>query len=446
MSEVMVCLRLSLLVILVLPVFSSQDSTGESTTVMERDTGSASVYASILEKLEVAKSEHIKYGLIKELANSNTVETKSILVKYFLSLPPSPVTTNPSSDTFKARIFELILPLLEQSEKRKFIMNTLDGEISNMRDAQNKHFGNMYPVALWNNIKVAIESDEDFSIYNDKFSSMAHDNTLPNQFRVDALVKSEQYKSSADTENKIINDILTRLNAKPESYVPWEFYNDPEKRIAYCKGSSYANMLMRSSMWRMAGNEVKYESDLKRLKKFGIKAIEVIIDLLANEDLNKDFRNALAEVAGEIFASLGHLSDPERIQAEALEEKLRAYINTMQDKGAFCRRYYAIQGLSAYYRMNDIKGRKPFESGMTPNGEICESSSDTTNLINAIRSKNSLGSNHSFVTKKTSNYNYQKKNDTMKALFVNRWIILLSSVVLGCIAAYYLWKRKSGRH
>lgn len=359
---------------------------GRWTTQNKRDAVDAAVLASLQEKVKAARSESEKYGVLKDLAQNKTPEVKTLLLESFRSLPPSSITTSPTEDAFKAKIFELTLPMLDQSERRVFVLETLDAEISNMRFAQSKNCGNMYPVALWRNIITAVDAEDNFSAYYDKFLSMAQDMTLPQQFRVDTLAKSEQYKARNTPEAKIIRDILMRLNAKPESFVPWEYFNDPVKRKAYClEGASYANMLKRSSEWRRAGNEVKYESDLKLLKKFRLNAIEQILLLLKKNDVNTERRDALAEVAGDIFASLLNLTDAEKVQAEAFEANLRAYINAMEDKGAFCHRFYAIQGLSRYY---DNVGRKwdpPPKSGWAPTDKHFASSTTVTNQQQAAQ-------------------------------------------------------------
>ena len=332
-----------------------------------KDTLDAARVAAMQEKVQAMKLESEKYAALKGFAETKTPEAKAVLLDAFKSLPPSYGTTDPNSDGFKARVFELILPVLKPSEKRKFILQTLDAEIASMRYSQSRHFGNMYPVVLWRKIITAVEADGDFSVYNEKFSSMARDMTLPEQFREDTLAKCEQYKARNTPEAKIIANIIRKLNPKPESFVPWEYYNDPEKRRAYClEGVSYANMLKRSSEWRMAGQEVKYEADLKRLRTFGLKAVEQILPLLEKEDVSTERRDALAEVASELFSRLQDVPESEQGQADVLVEKLRAYINKMEDKGAFCHRYYTMQGLSVYYRNIGKERAPPPKSGWAP--------------------------------------------------------------------------------
>ncbi len=350
------------------------------------DTNSSDVAVTLC-KVNGIESETEKYEMLATLACGNTPEVKSALVAYFMTLPPSPVTTNPYSDSFKAKVFKLVLPLLDQTERKAFILVTIDIEAANMREAKKLNWGNMYPVALWREIVIAIDKDNDFSVYFYKLSTFSNDLTLPDQFREDAMAKCAEYASRDKKDVENIRDILRKLEPQPESFIPWEDYNDPVKRKEYYKTSNIgARDLTRK--WRQEGKEVKFEADLKRLIKFGLNAVEQIVAMLDDEKLSKERRDELAEIAAKCFSRLRDLSSMDQKRSDLLADKLQKYIDTMEDKGAFCHREYTIQGLSIYYRNLGREWNPRPESGWAPTDKHFRSSVNVTNRQHVIKSKN----------------------------------------------------------
>jgi hypothetical protein len=386
------------------------------------------------------ESEARKYELLKPFINNNTPDAKVALMSYFKSIPPSPVTTNPNSDAFKSKVFELILSVLGQAERIGFVLDTIDEETRNMRNAKEINYANMYPVKLWANIIATIDKEVDFTPYSEKLSSIALDSTLPDQFRTDAMTRCKQYESRSKDEIENIREILQDLDPQPEWVVPWEDFNDPVKRKKFY--AENINSYNPSASWIRAGKEVKYDSDFERLKKFGLKAIEQILTMLEDESLKKERRDALAKVAANIFAGLQNLSMNEKRHAGALEKRFVEYIQKMEDKGAFSYRFYAIQGLACYYNKTGRTKDFPLKYDSTSNDNLFLSSI-FSNRPNSVKSKSPSITTQTMETIKSETTKDQKDVKKRSCIFTKHHILFSSSVVLCCIAAFILWKRKN---
>lgn len=318
------------------------------------------------ERLERATLPSEKLGILKEFAASNNSVAKQGLMDYYKTLPPSVSTTDPNSDFFKVEVFAIVLPLLDLKERKKFVESALDNELINLRSAYCNALGNKYPKSLWNKIVSIIDSDEAAGDLRDRFSLIAKDELLPLQVRSSALAANMRYdlEKDKDVEMQKLQDVMEHIPLMPEAVLPWEHYVSKEKRIAYHRDSLiYLAESKRVDEWRKAGQEVIFEGNLEFLLSHGLKSVEIIVSMLERTDLPLERRDSLAAVAAKILARLRNLSPQEREVADQLVGKLEKYIDRMADKGAFCRRYYAIQGLRFYYRNMGVKEGYPFKDG-----------------------------------------------------------------------------------
>jgi|GEM_PF-4715151 len=317
------------------------------------------------EKLQRAKEQDEKLSIVKGIAALNDSPAKQALVDYYKMLPPSVSTTDPNLDFFKVEVFEIVLPLLDLKERKKFVESALDDEVLNMRRASSQPFSNMYPMSLWKKLIAVIEAEGDAKELRDRFSIIAKDESLPSYVRSSALAASMRYelKKNKDTETQKIQDVLEHIPLKPESRLPWEYYDDYEKRRKYDASEEYLSIRNKYLIWRDSGQKVVFEGQLEFLRSHGLTSISLIVSMLERMDLPMERRHGLAEVAAEILSGLRNLSPQEREQADHLVRTLEIFIDKMPDKGAFCNRYYAILGLRGYYRNMGIKEGYPFKDG-----------------------------------------------------------------------------------
>lgn len=379
---------------------------------------------NIKERLQRANLPAEKLALLKDVASSNEATGKQALLEYFMSLPPSEISTNPYSDLFKVQVFETVLPLLDLKERKKFVESVLADELSNLRAAYCKALGNKYPKSLWNKIVSVIESDESARDLRDRFSSIAKDDLLPLQVRSSALAANMRYdlEKNKDSEIQMIQNVLEHIPLMPEAMIPWEHYNDKNKYIAYCYSEAYKSQRNRIKDWRSAGQEVVFEGNLEFLRTHGLKAVEMIVAMLERTDLPLERRNGLAEVAAKILAWTKVLSTQERELVDGLVGKLEKYIDKMPDTGYFGTRYYAIQGLQKYYSNQGIKQGYPFKDGRTREWS----------LVTATNNVYSIATNHVPVLSPPA------KTITKKLIV---FVTLLSLLVFGIVISI-IWKLK----
>jgi hypothetical protein len=387
---------MSIAIAVALPRFFIMGDSGNSLLPSPKDTGSqmaSQPLVKLKEKLERTTLPSEKLGILKEISSSHDSLEKQAVLEYYRSLPPSELTTNPHSDFFKVEVFEIVLPALDFKERKKFVENVLDNELINMRSAYCNALDNKYPKTLWNKIVSIIESDESTRDLRDRFSSIAKDELLPLQVRSSALAANMRYDLENDKVAKIqkLQDVLDNIPFMPEAVLPWEHYVSKEKRIAYHRDSLiYLAESKRVDEWRKSGKEVIFEGNLEFLQSHGLKSIEIIVSMLERTDLPLEHRDCLAEMAAKILARLRNLSPQEREVVDQLVSKLEKYIDRMADKGAFCRRYYAIQGLRLYYRNTGIKEGYPFKDGQL----LKENNAVTGTNVLAIASNTISGSGY----------------------------------------------------
>ena len=343
---------------------------GSPLLTTSQDTGTqadSQQLVNLKERLERATLPSEKLALLKEVSSSNDSLGKQSVLEYFMSLPPSEITTNPHSDFFKVEVFEIVLPLLDFKERKKFVENVLDNELINLRTAYCNALGNKYPKSLWNKIVSIIDSDEAARDFRDRFSLIAKDELLPLQVRSSALAANMRYdlEKNKDAEMQKLQNVLEHIPLMPEAVIPWEHYNDKGKYSAYVHSEAYKTQIERTKEWRKAGQEVVFEGNLEFLQTHGLKAIEIIVSILGRTDLPRERQHGLAKMAARILARLKMLSQRERESVDQLVGKLEKYIDKMPDSGYFGTRYYAIQALQSYYSNQGIKQGYPFKDGRT---------------------------------------------------------------------------------
>lgn len=343
---------------------------GSPILIASKDTGNQAASQQLLdlkERLERATLPSDKLALLKEVSSSNDSRGKQAVMEYFMSLPPSEISTDPHSDFFKVGVFEVVVPLLDFKERKKFVENVLDNELINLRSAYSHAWANMYPMSLWKKIMSIIDSDDAVRDLKGRYALIAKDVSLPLQVRSSALAANMRYDLEKDKSNETqkLQYVLENIPYMPEKAIPWEHYNDKEKYNAYCDSEEYMLQRKRIRDWRDAGQEVIFEGNLAFLLSQGLKSLSLIVSMLEREDVSTERRNGLAEVASYIFARLRNLSSQERELADQLASKLEKYVDQMPDKGYFSKRYYAIQKLRIYYDHMGIKEGYPFKDKRT---------------------------------------------------------------------------------
>jgi len=165
-------IRISTIVCAVLGSAVTGKSEGPNTN-MQRDNNTLTDQSRVgllQEKLQLETFPSKKLGILKELAAEKNSFAKQVLMDYYKTIPPSASTTNPHSDAFKVGVFEIVLPLLERDERKKFVQSALDDELINLRNAYSQGLANMYPMSLWKNIMSIVDSDDAVRDLKDRYT------------------------------------------------------------------------------------------------------------------------------------------------------------------------------------------------------------------------------------------------------------------------------------
>lgn len=310
-----------------------------------------------------AQGQANKLVIVENIASLDNADSKKFLFDYFQHLPPAELTTDPNSDHYKVAVFDIVLSMLDGKERESFLVDVLTREMKDLREAGVQyHAAEMYPCTLWQKTLRSLESYGLSSDVRGKLSAIGDDVGIPETVRSTfkaCVIRQEFGTNSSETVLKI-RDMLDKYPVRPMSIIPWDIFNDKERRIAYGKSEEYKNKLASFGQWRASGALVTYETYERVLLSCGITAIEQIVAFLGRDDVSNERRDCLAMVAASLLAKHDKWSTQERVILSKLVDQLERYVDQMEDKGAFSYRSYAITGLAVYYEKMGILDHHKF--------------------------------------------------------------------------------------
>ncbi len=232
-----------------------------------------------------------------------------------------------------------------------------------------------------------------------------------------------------------------QISLNSQLKIPWEHFNDLQKRLIYSlEDPVYIAENKKIADWRDAGNHVKYEGQFDFLKAQGLKPVELIVAMLGRDDLSRERKDALADLAARLLLWYCINSDKEPAIAKSVLSILESYIDHMEDKGAFSKRYYAILAMRGYYDKIGIDGFL-FKQGWAPTDRhfkfynIEQIKEIATNALSLSRS---VVDNKDNQTKKAQSLEDEKQLKT-KSKFLAVCVSIVVLCLLGAGLARY-WK------
>lgn len=227
-----------------------------------------------LKALDKIESADQKIDFLTDLISHEHSGVEKELVAYYLNLPPSEASSNPRSDSYKVGVFKIVEPLLIGDEKERFVKQVFDDEISNERELfeKDRHMVIYYPISLLKELMQVIEKEGRNWNLQDRLTDVSADKSLSRTTRSLAYTCNIKLGFAVDkgvTVNDIQN-ILDSIPLQPERAIPWEYYNDPKKRLAYDSGPASIAEGRRIVAWIEAGNRIKYYGQLEFLKAQGL--------------------------------------------------------------------------------------------------------------------------------------------------------------------------------
>lgn len=222
----------------------------------------AEALAQLRVELDAAQDRKACAEILGKIGELDSGVAKPFLLDYFKKLPASEATTDAGSDFIKGAAFDAVLPLLKGAERERFLTEVLAADIKGWRRAKRHHASNMYPSTMLRGLLNAFEADGEMGPWRKRLGKLAKDWSLPESARVLISASIMRIETGVSQERvvakirKIINDLPVRTSA----IIPWEFYRDKEKRIAYSRSNVYKKQRERFSQWKAAGNLFKYET------------------------------------------------------------------------------------------------------------------------------------------------------------------------------------------
>ena len=350
-----------------------------SSGMLAEADGTRQANTEVLERLRTELNEaggrKESAEILGRIAALDSEVAKPFLLGYFKRLPVSQASTDAGSDFIKGAAFDAVLPLLKGMEREKFLAEVLEADIKGWREAGRYHASNKYPSTILRRLLKAFEADGKMGSARERLARLAKDQSLPEEAKVLINASVARIEIGVGQERIVakIREVINDLPVWRKSVIPWEFYNDKEKRLAYGRSDAYKRQLDRSSQWKAAGNLFKYETSENVLRSYGEIAIRELVAVIEHGDVSDEKRDCLAMLAGELLAniSIGIHAETKPLNAELpdLANRLALYVDKMDDPGAFSHRHYAKKGLSFFFENTGLPKFKFQAAATGTNGD-----------------------------------------------------------------------------
>ena len=351
-TKVMVAVRMCLLRVIIAVFGCGVIGTIEANDVLQANT---EMLERLCTELNEAGGRKESAEILGRIAALDSEVAKPFLLGYFKGLPVSQASTDAGSDVIKGAAFDAVLPLLKGVERENFLSEVLEADVKGWREAKRYHASNMYPSIMLRRLLKAFEEDGEMRPWREKLARLAKDHSLPEDARVLFSASAMRIETGVGKERVAakIRAIINDLPIKTYAVIPWEFYRDKEKRIAYGKSDAFKRQLDRFDQWKAAGNLFKYETSENLLRSYGEDSIRELVAVIEHGNISREKRDSLAMLTGELLAriSVGIKEGvkPRGTELPELANRLALYVDKMDDLGAFSHRDDAERGLSRFF-------------------------------------------------------------------------------------------------
>jgi hypothetical protein len=324
-------------------------------SVQDGDAGVSETLPVLRSELLAVQDDQERLDIVRKIAGLGDKDARTFLWDYFHNLPLPQPTTNPYSDSFRVKVFDVILPIFGGVERDMFLAAVIRREAEGLREAESRLAGNMYPGALWGKAVRVLERDGASAGVWQELAGMEDDRRLPEPFRVavkTSLILKDVGKDESGIAKKI-RDILDELPVRPmASIIPYDIYSDKEKRIAYGNSVSFEERSSEFIRWRDSGKRVEYETSERVLLSYEIASVREIVATLRRDDVPRERRDCLAMLAASLLSTMSvnmkWKGEQAGEQYRLLAASLAEYVAQMDDPGVFSYRFYAEKGLFTF--------------------------------------------------------------------------------------------------
>jgi len=310
-----------------------------------------------IEKLKNDLSDEngaVRLATIKAMAELKGDDAKRLLEEHYNKIP----SDSSAQQREKIEIINILVPFKKGINRQNFLMDSVVKELELFKTAAKYQEDIYHPSTLLIAAIDILEKDGLTKDVRDKISLYANDPKMSRHIREELLAYLIWHDKSQDCNiRELVISVLTEITVRPKQAIPWDIYNDKEKRINYAKSKREKIPWLNSEAARLNAAREKV------IMRAGITSVEELVLCLERENINSERKDYFAYLAS--VNLLKHARTNKRFSniEEALTVKLENYVRMMQDKGAFSWRAYAATNLNC---VNEHMGRD-FRFVINPN-------------------------------------------------------------------------------
>ncbi len=296
-------------------------------------------------------SLNVRLKAIRKLESAKGTENRAILMKHFRKLPQAVPSTH-TRQTEKAAVMRILINISESFEIRPFLLEVLKNEINSMREAKKVDSDIFYPNDITYIIISELEKQGITEKLRDMLADYVDDRWLHDTVRSKSFVPVILY----DLERRGLNEprdkvtfITENIVTRPYSCIPWNIYQDQQKRIEYGRTEAVINQSASIAAWLRSDEAVLNKAYEILLNRFGMTSVEILVAAPDNENYDDAKKDYFIYLASDILREIAVRDKALSADGENLMQIIRKYFDNMEDTGAFGRRYYVAGNLNIIY-------------------------------------------------------------------------------------------------
>ncbi len=296
-------------------------------------------------------SLNVRLKAIRKLESAKGTENRAILMKHFRKLPQAVPSTH-TRQTEKAAVMRILINISESFEIRPFLLEVLKNEINSMREAKKVDSDIFYPKDITYIIISELEKQGITEKLRDMLADYVDDRWLHDTVRSKSFVPVILY----DLERRGLNEprdkvtfITENIVTDPYNSIPWNIYQDQQKRIEYGRTEAVINQSASIAAWLRSDEAVLNKAYEILLNRFGMTSVEILVAAPDNENCDDAKKDYFIYLASDILREIAVRDKALSADGENLMQIIRKYFDNMEDTGAFGRRYYVAGNLNNIY-------------------------------------------------------------------------------------------------
>lgn len=307
-------------------------SAGKTKIIMENNES-----VEALEKKLLDTDVKTRLSIIKILGILAEDNAKQVLEKHYRKIP----SNSQAQQMEKVAVLKALLPNIDSELRKKYLMSFINEELNLFKDLSAINEDIYHPKILLMEAVNMLKNEGYTEEIISELSMYANDRKMSQHIREELLSCLIWYEKSKKMNlHELIRSVLADMEVRPTQVIPWNFYNEKDKRIEYCKTNWKENTWLSSEAARVnAAHE-------KMLERAGVIAVEEIIMCLEKKCADCDHNDYFASLASDILRKRARQGFKFNDNERELVFKLGEYVEVMQDDGAFGRRATAATNLN----------------------------------------------------------------------------------------------------